>query len=138
MITAVNFTYALVVTNTGSNTATNVSATVALDASLVFVSGSGMGWTVSQSLGVVTCTRASLAVGAAPTIIITVTSGGAALTASSTANASADNASAAAPSAPTTVVKLVARDATAGKRVPASLTQWQDFNAYQALVLDRR
>lgn len=134
VITGVGFSYSLVVTNTGGLSASNVSATIALDASVAFVSGSGTGWTVNHSAGVVTCTRASLAVGAAPTITINVTSGGAALTASSTANATADNAAAAAPSVQTTVVKLVAKDATSGIRMPASLTQWQDFNAYHVAI----
>lgn len=130
VITAVNFAYSHIVTNTGSADAENVSAPVVLDASLTFVSGSGTGWAVSHSAGTVTCTRATLAAGAAPTITITVTTGGSALTASSNANASADNASAATQSTQTTVVKLVAKDATSGIRVPNSSTQWSDFNAY--------
>lgn len=134
VITAINFTYAFVVTNTGAVDATTVTATVTLDASLAFVSGSGTGWTVGAAGQVVTCTRATLAAGAAPTVTVTVTSGGAALTASSAGDASASNAPAATQAVQTTVVKLVAKDATSGIRVPASLTQWQDFNAYHVAI----
>lgn len=130
VITAVNFTYAAVVTNTGSNSATSVSATVTLDASLTFVSGSGTGWTVNAVGQVVTCTRVTLAVGAGPTITIIVTSGGAAVTASSTLAATASNAPAPTPSTQTTAVKLVAKDPTSGRRLPASATQWADHVAY--------
>jgi hypothetical protein len=134
VITAVNFAYALVVTNTGSISATTVSAVVVLDASLAFVSGIGTGWVVNAVGQTVTCTRAALAVGVAPTVTITVTSGGSAVTASTTGDAVASNAPAATQSVQTTVVKLVAKDATSGIRVPASLTQWQDFNAYHVAI----
>lgn len=134
VITAVNFNYSHIVTNTGSNTAVNVSAPVVLDASLTFVSGSGTGWTVSHSAGTVTCTRATLAVGAAPTITIAVTTGGSALTASSNANAIAGNAPAATQSTQATVVKLVDRDATSLERFPSSATQWTDFRAYHVAI----
>lgn len=133
-ITAVNFNYSVVVTNTGSIAAATVSSVMVLDASLTFVSGSGTGWSVSNSSGTVTCTRATLAVGAAPMITITATTGGSALTASTTADASAANAPAATQDVETTVVKLVAKDATSGIRSPASLTQWQDFNAYHVAI----
>lgn len=134
VITAVNFTYAFIVTNSGAVSAANVTSAVVLDASLTFVSGSGTGWTVNNVSGTVTCTRATLAVGAAPTVTITVTSGGSALTASSTSSASADNAAAATPATQTTVVKLVSKDATSGIRVPNSSTEWTDFNAYHVAI----
>lgn len=134
VITAVNYTYALIVTNAGVPDATLVSAVVTLDASLAFVFGSGTGWVVGAVGQVVTCTRATLATGAAPTVTITVTSGGSALTASTTGDAIAANAPAATQAVQATVVKLVARDATSGIRVPASLTQWQDFNAYHVAI----
>src|ERR1043166_4321693 len=74
------FAYTTTITNTGSATAENVSAVIALDASLAFVSGSGTGWTVTPSGNTITCTRSSLAVGAAPVITINVTAGSSALT----------------------------------------------------------
>lgn len=134
VITGVAFSYALVVTNTGSLDATTVVASVTLDASLTYGSASGTGWTVDASaLPVVTFTRATLAVGAAPTITINVTSGGAAVAASSTGNASASNAASATPSVQATTVKLVSNDATSGIRVPASAQEWTDFIAYAGL-----
>lgn len=134
VINVVNVDYSMVVTNTGSVDATSVSAVVNLDASLTFVSGSGTGWSVVQVGQQVTCTRATLAVGAAPTVTITVTTADAASTATSTADASASNAPAATQATQATTVKLVDRDATSGKRYPSSLTQWQDFNAYNVAI----
>jgi hypothetical protein len=134
VISGVNFAYSVVVTNTGANAATNVSAVVNLDATLTFLSGSGTGWTVNRVGQVVTCTRATLAPGAAPTITITVTTADAASTESSTADAIAGNAPAAVQSVQTTVVNLVERDATSLIRVPSSLTQWQNFNAYHVAI----
>ncbi len=130
IITSVNYTYSSVVTNTGSAQAVSVTATITLDASLTFVSGSGTGWTIGAVGRIVTCTRAVLDIGAAPTITITVTSGGSALTASSTADAIASNAPAAFTATQTTVTKLVSRDAAGAFLVPNTLTEWQDFNAY--------
>ena len=135
VISAVDFTYAVVVTNTGALEATSVSAVIALDPSLTFVSGSGTGWTVGAVGQTVTCTRAALAVGAAPTITITVTTADAASTEVTTADVTAANAyPPATQDIETTVVKLVARDATSLKRMPATLTQWTDFNAYHVAI----
>lgn len=100
-----NFDITAVVTNTGSNTATSVSLAVTYDASFTFVSASGTGWTCNNSAGVVTCTRASLAVGAAPTVTITVTAGNSAVSASTSGTVSASNASAAVDSESTTVAR---------------------------------
>lgn len=134
VITAVNYTYSSIVINTGSISATSVTATITLDSSLTFVSGAGTGWAIGAVGQVVTCTRATLAIGAAPTITITVTSGGSALTATSTADAIANNAPAATQAVQTTVVKLVSRDTAGTFRVPSSLTEWQNFNAYWTAV----
>lgn len=101
------FDYTVVVTNTGANTATTVEAVVVLDATLAYVSGSGSGWAVGHSAGTVTCTRASLAVGAAPTITINVRSTNASSTESSTADADSANSPAATQDVETTVVNAL-------------------------------
>lgn len=135
-ITHVNFAYSIVVTNTGGVgvDATSVVATVTLDASLAYVSSSGTGWATSAVGQVVTCTRATLADGAAPTITVTVTSADSAGTPASTADVSAANAPSPLQAVQQTTVKLVDRDATSGMRVPSTATQWTDFNAYQVAI----
>lgn len=74
--TSTNYTYSVVVSNTGTvNPATGISAVVTLDAGLAFVSAAGTGWTCNNVSGVVTCTRTSIDPGtSAPTITVTVTS----------------------------------------------------------------
>lgn len=134
VISVVNFTYSVVVTNTGSVNATSVSAVITLDPSLTFVSAVGTGWSTGAVGQVVTCTRATLAPGAAPTITITVTTANAASTETTTADASALNAPAATQDSETTVVKLVDRDATNGIRYPSSATQYSDFRVYHLAI----
>ena len=72
--------YRLGVSNAGPGTASSLVVTDTLPAGTTFqcASGSGAcgasnGWACNQAAGVVTCTRPSLAVGAAPDIIILVT-----------------------------------------------------------------
>src|SRR5262249_24830015 len=61
------------VTNNGPNTASGITVTNSLPAgNVTFVSASGSGWTCGSAGQVVTCTRPSLLVGAAPTITISV------------------------------------------------------------------
>ncbi len=67
-----NLTYTLTVTNLGTFTANNVVVTDDLPLDSTFVSGSGSGWTVTQSGGIVTATRSSLAVNVSSTILITI------------------------------------------------------------------
>lgn len=134
VITAVNYDYTTVVTNTGANDATSVVCTITLDPQLTHVSTSGTGWTVDTSaLPVITCTRATLAVGAAPTITTTVTSPSTAETSSTTADADASNSVAATQDTETTVCNLVSRDATSLKRVPATAQEWTDLIAYAGI-----
>jgi uncharacterized repeat protein (TIGR01451 family) len=65
--------YAIDVTNLGPNTASGITVTNALPAgNVAFVSATGSGWTCLPSGQVVSCTRPSLLVGAAPTITISV------------------------------------------------------------------
>jgi bacillolysin/thermolysin len=66
-------TYTLAVTNNGPNSASSVSVSDTLPAGTSFVSATGTGWSCNFSSGTVTCTRATLAVGAAPNITLTVT-----------------------------------------------------------------
>ena len=65
--------YTLAVSNAGPASATNVRVTDPLPAGVTSASATGTGWTCAIASGTVTCTRATLAVGAAPPIAITVT-----------------------------------------------------------------
>jgi uncharacterized repeat protein (TIGR01451 family) len=70
-------TYTLTIANAGPDTASGVSVADTLPGDLTNVTGSGTGWTCPAPVaGVLTCTRASLAVGAAPSITITGTAPG--------------------------------------------------------------
>ncbi|HEY0195153.1 MAG TPA: DUF11 domain-containing protein [Kofleriaceae bacterium] len=65
--------YAIDVTNNGPNTASGITVTDNLPAgNVTFISASGSGWSCQQSGQVVSCARATLLVGAAPTITIAV------------------------------------------------------------------
>ncbi|MEO8379363.1 MAG: DUF11 domain-containing protein [Acidobacteriota bacterium] len=68
----VALTYTLSVSNTGPSAATNVSVSDPLPAGTAFQSASGTGWTCANLANVVTCTRPTLAVGAAPPISLRV------------------------------------------------------------------
>ena len=66
-------TYTLAVANAGPSGAVNVVVADPLPASVAYVSATGSGWTCGNSSGTVTCTRASLAPGAAPDITVATT-----------------------------------------------------------------
>lgn len=117
------FSYTLDVTNTGLLAATTVSAAITLDSAVTFVSASGTGWSCGASGQVVTCTRSSLSVGAAPTITVNVTSGSATATHSSSVSVTAANVVSAATDTETTSCLLVTKDATSGIRVPNTGTE---------------
>ena len=70
-------TYTLSVSNAGPSTATSVSVADTLPSGATFVSAAGTGWSCSGTT-TVTCTRASLAVGAAPAITVTIDAPGSA------------------------------------------------------------
>jgi uncharacterized repeat protein (TIGR01451 family) len=82
------YSYNLAVTNNGPSTADSVTVTDALPAGVTFVNATGTGWSCSQAAGTVTCTIATLAVGAANPITINVTAPTAATTLSNTATVS--------------------------------------------------
>jgi uncharacterized repeat protein (TIGR01451 family) len=65
--------YTLQVNNAGPSTATSVSVSDPLPAGSTFVSATGTGWSCNQAAGTVTCTMASLPVGAANPITINIT-----------------------------------------------------------------
>jgi uncharacterized repeat protein (TIGR01451 family) len=67
------FSYTLAVTNNGPAPADAVTVSDTLPAGVSFVSASGTGWSCSQAAGVVTCTIATLPVGAANPITINAT-----------------------------------------------------------------
>lgn len=114
----------VVTTTTGAASATSVTVTVTLDASLTYVSSSGSGWACSAVGQVVTCTRAMMANGAAPTITINVTTGAVTATTSTSATCAASNATTSTATPDAASVLLVAKDATSGVRCPASSTEW--------------
>jgi hypothetical protein len=85
---------------------------------------------------VVTCTRATMAAGAAPTITITVTAAQVATVAASTTVAvTAANASTA-NDTEATQLNFVTRDATSGIYYPATTTEVTNFVSYNALTID--
>ncbi|MCP4569239.1 MAG: DUF11 domain-containing protein, partial [FCB group bacterium] len=67
------YSYTISVNNAGPSAATSVEVIDTLPGGVGFVSAAGSGWSCGETGGVVTCTRASLAVGAAPDITIDVT-----------------------------------------------------------------
>ena len=85
-------TYTVTVTDLGPSAATALTVTNTLPAGSTFTSASGTGWTCSNLILVVTCTRPSLAPGAAPPIAIVAMMPGAAGTATDTAMVSATSA----------------------------------------------
>ncbi|HEX7152053.1 MAG TPA: hypothetical protein VF618_11245, partial [Thermoanaerobaculia bacterium] len=82
--------YTLAVSNAGPNAADNVSVSDTLPAGVSFVSATGTGWTCNEVAGVVTCTTASLGVGAAPAITVIVTAPATAGTLTNDASVSSD------------------------------------------------
>lgn len=127
--------YSCVVTNTGANSATAITCTIVLDASLTFVSANGTGWSIGNVGNTITATLGTLAAGTpANTITVNATTGNSTLTASNTGDASASNAPAATQSVQTTSVLLVSKDATSGIRCPASGTEWTNLMTLAGLV----
>jgi len=67
-----SLTYTVGLNNAGPDQAHNVTVTDTLPAEVTFESASGTGWNCGESSGIVTCSRSSLALGAAPDISIVV------------------------------------------------------------------
>ncbi len=107
--------YTLNVNNAGPSAATSVSVTDVLPAGASLVSAAGSGWACSGTT-TVTCTRASLAVGAAPAITVAITapaSAGTATNSVSVASATNDPSSANDSAAASTTVKPIPAPPTA-------------------------
>lgn len=97
-------TYSIAVTNSGAVAAGTVTLTDTLPAGVVYRDAAGTGWNCQQAAGIVTCTMALLAPGAAPPITISTQAPGMAGSVTNTATASAVNASEASSSVRTDVV----------------------------------
>ncbi len=82
-------TYTIGVASGGPSNASTLTVTHTLPAGVTFGSATGTGWSCSHAAGVVTCTRATLAPGAAPSITVSVTAPGAGGSLSSTATVAA-------------------------------------------------
>lgn len=136
VMTAAPYSYACAVRNTDAvNTASTVSAVITIPANTTFVSASGTGWTCVNSSGVVTCTRASIAPSTTSnTITVNVTSAVAAETSSATASVSAANAAGSGNTTQTTGVQLVTKDATDGRRYPATSAEWTSLIACNSAI----
>jgi len=89
VIAGAPLTYTLSVVNHGPDPAVGLTVTDTLPAGVAFVSATGTGWTCNQASGVVTCTRAALALGTAPSITLTVTAPAAGGSLSNTATVAA-------------------------------------------------
>lgn len=121
-------TYTFTVTNTGSVALVNLSLAITYDSDSTYVSSSaGTFTTIGESAGVVTATKASVAAGGTAICTVTVRTPTTGQTLSLSASATADNATTQ-NDTETTVVKLVSRDATSLKYVPANATEWSNFS----------
>jgi len=125
-----NETYTVAVTNATSTAASSVSVAVTLDASLTYVSASGTGWSCGRVGQVVTCTAASLAAGAAPSISVVATTATSASTITTTAAITSSNASTVNLSQSTTVQVTASKDATSNIYVPVSTTEWSNLSVH--------
>ena len=77
--------YSISVANSGPSPASSVSVVQTLPAGVTFSSATGAGWSCGAAAGTVTCTRPTLAVGAAPNVVVQVTTGPSAALLSSSA-----------------------------------------------------
>lgn len=130
------YAYTLAITNLGPNSGSSVAVQVTLPSGAHYVSASGTGWTISQAGGVVTCTRASAAVGALPSITINCTSPYTAGSGSMTCTVGivASNAPATATASKTTNLTALSYmlDATQGVALPKTSQEWANFIAANA------
>jgi uncharacterized repeat protein (TIGR01451 family) len=120
--------YSLSVSNGGPNTASTVVVSDALPNGTTLVSAGGSGWACSGTT-TVTCTRATLAVGAAPGIVVSVTaaSPGTLVNSASVTSATPDPASANNTSAAVQTT-VVAADLSITKTGPASVNASAGFS----------
>lgn len=73
VVTSAALVYTLSVTNTGSNSASNVCAAITLPTGVALGSNTGTGWTFTQTGQIVYAKRATMATGAAPNIVLNCT-----------------------------------------------------------------
>ncbi len=134
VITSVAYNYTLDLNNTGAVTGSNVAAVITLPTGVVFGTATGTGWTCAAAGQVVTCTRASMATGASPTITIAVTAPSAigANPITCTATVVADNLRTMVTDSETTTLSLPAAttDATATTMfIPQTQAEWTSLFA---------
>lgn len=122
VLSATEFDLVCDVQNTGDATAENVEATLTLPANYSYVSGSGTGWSVEETDGVVTATRATLLASTTAQFTVTVTADDSALSGSATLDAVADNAAPASQDAESTNVLI--EDGVPGMLLPRNPAEW--------------
>ncbi len=135
IVQGASFSYTVDVENTGATDGTHLRVLVQLDGQLAFVSAAGTGWTFGVSGEYVTCTRATLAPGAAPTITVTVTAPAMDpedddITVTTSVSADARNVDNIVVDSETTTITFtnpmagVTQDAGSGKFCPADAGEW--------------
>lgn len=122
VLSATNFDLVCSISNTGGADAENVSAVLTLPSNYTYQSGSGTGWSVSHSNGVVTATRALLSASATAPFTVVVQANNTALSGTATLDASADNAAAADQDSESTNVLIA--DGAPGIRLPRNDAEW--------------
>ena len=130
--------YTLLVSNAGPAAATAVTVSDTLPPGVVFQSAGGTGWSCGASAGVVTCTRPSLAVGAAPAIIIVVAAPPLAATLDNTATVTAAESDPApgnnADAESTTVTSAPTADLALDQSASAPEARWSQAFTYTLAV----
>jgi uncharacterized repeat protein (TIGR01451 family) len=131
-------TYTLAVSNSGPAAATGVTVSDTLPSDVVFQSAGGSGWSCGEAAGVVTCTRPSLSVGAAPLVAIVVTAPPLAATLDNTASVTAAEADPApgnnTDAEPTTVTAAPAADLALDQTAGAAEARWGQAFTYTLAV----
>lgn len=134
------FSYTVNVTNTGARAADNVAVVVTLPSGVGFTSAIGTGWTCSASGQIVTCTRASAAVGVQPAITINCTApgsvGAGSMTATGTVVASNVQTRTDINQTTTLDAPAVTSDSLSGVYLPQDETEYQAMITAGGLAID--